>query len=86
MTSPYHPQANWKIENSHKIFSNVLSIYTKDNRNDWDQFLPCLTNVINTAYSETTKKIQFFLLFGRDFKITYQVVIESRQYYNNTED
>ena len=65
VTSPYHPQANGKIENRHKIFSNVLSIYTKDNRNDWDQFLPYLTNVINTAFSEVTKKTSFYLLFGR---------------------
>jgi transposase InsO family protein len=56
VTSPYHPQANGKIENRHKIFSNVLSIYKKDNRNDWDPFLPYLTNVINTVYSETTEK------------------------------
>jgi hypothetical protein len=76
VTSPYHPQANGKIENRHKIFSNVFSIYTKDNRSDWDQFLPYST-VINTAYSETTKESPFYLLFGCNFKIPYQEVIES---------
>jgi transposase InsO family protein len=86
VTSPYHPQANGKIENRHKIFSNVLSIYKKENRNDWDQFLPDLTNIINTAYSETTKDNPFYSLFGRDFRIPYDEIIQSPQYYNKTED
>jgi transposase InsO family protein len=86
VSSPYHAQANGKIENHHKIFSNIMSIYTKDNRNYWDQFLPYLTNVINSTYSEKTKESPFYLLFGRDFRILNEDIIESQQYYNNTED
>jgi hypothetical protein len=86
VTSPYQPQANGKIENRHEIFSNVLSVYTKDNRNDLDKFLPYLTNVINSAYLETTKENPFYLLYGRNFRITYEEIIESRQYYNSTKD
>ena len=69
VTTPYHPQANGKIENRHKLFSNILGIYTKENRKDWHETLPYLTNVINTAFSPVVKDNPFYILFGRDFRI-----------------
>ena len=75
VTTPYHPQANSKIENRHKLFSNILSIYTKGNRKDWHETLPYLTNVINTAYSPVMRDNLFYILFGRDFRIPYNEII-----------
>ena len=86
VTTPYHPQAYGKIENRHKLFSNILSIYTKENGRDWHETLPYLTNVINTAYSPVICDNPFYILFGRDFRIPYNEIIESRQYYNDSED
>ena len=86
LTTPYHPQANGKIENRHKLFSNILSIYTKENRRDWHETLPYLTNVINTAYSRVIRDNPFYILFGRDLRIPYNEIIESRQHYNDSRD
>ena len=86
VTTPYHPQANGKIENRHKLFSNILGIYTKGDRRDWLETLPYLTNVINTAYSPVIRDNPFYMLFRRDFRIPYNEIIESRQYYNDSED
>ena len=87
VTTPYHPQANGKIENRHKLFSNILGIYTKgDDRRDWHETLPYLTNVINTAFSPVIRDNPFYILFGRDFRIPYNEIKESRQYYNDSED
>ena len=42
--------------------------------------------MINTAYSPVIRDNPFYILFGRDFRIPYNEIIESRQYYNESED
>ena len=69
VTTPYHPQANVKIENRHKLFSNILGIYIMGDRRDWHETLPYLTNVIHTAYSPVICDNPFYVLFGREFII-----------------
>ena len=86
VTTQYHRQANGKSENRHKLFSNILGFYTKDNRRDWHETLLYLTNVINTAFFLIIRDNPFYISFGRDFRIPYDEIIESRQYYNDSED
>ena len=75
-----------KIEKRHKLFSNILGTYTKDNRREWHVTLPFLTNVINTAFSPVIRYNPFYKVFGQDFRIPYDEFIESKQYYNDSVD
>ena len=67
-------------------YSLIFWVFTQNIIRDWHETLPYLTNVINTAYSLVIRDNPFYILFGWDFQIPYNEIIESRQYYNDSED
>ncbi|UYV84620.1 hypothetical protein LAZ67_X002854, partial [Cordylochernes scorpioides] len=69
-TTAYHPQINGLTERINKTLTDMLSMYVDVEQKNWDEVLPFVTFVYNTAKQETTGFSPFFLAHGREAETT----------------
>ncbi len=62
--SPYHSQANGKVENVHRNVKTMLRSYIHNYVNDWDMLLPMLQLAHNSHISKSTGYSPFYLMHG----------------------
>ncbi len=62
--SPYHSQANGKVENVHRNIKTMLRSYIENYVNDWDTLLPMLQLAHNSHISKSTGFSPFYLMHG----------------------
>ena len=67
--SPYHPQANGKLESSHRFFKGCIQKFSIDGVLEWDQLLPYATAAFNWFPNEKPQELPNFLYF--DVTLTY---------------
>jgi len=65
-TSPYHPQTDGQAERFMHTIANMISKFTGEKQDDWDELLPALLFAYRRATNSTTGETPFFLTFGRD--------------------
>ena len=65
-TSGYHPQTNGQTERFNKTLLDMLSMFTSENQDDWDVFIPFITFAYNTSVHDATNETPFYLVHGRD--------------------
>tara|TARA_R110002050_G_scaffold273138_1_gene417181 strand:- start:108 stop:4691 length:4584 start_codon:yes stop_codon:yes gene_type:complete len=62
--SPYHSQANGKVENVHRNIKTMLRSYIENYIKDWDLLLPMLQLAHNSQISKATGYSPFYLMHG----------------------
>ena len=78
MTTPYHPQANGRIERVHRTMNAMLAKQANSHHNDWDEYVGATAFAINTAWSRSTGSTPYELLFGRSPRIPSEVIYGHR--------
>ncbi|GFU47908.1 transposon Tf2-8 polyprotein [Trichonephila clavipes] len=73
----YHPQAN-PVERKNRYLKPRLAILVQDKHDCWSEKLPFIRFALNTAKCETTGQTAPFLNFGRDLRLTSEVVNDIR--------
>lgn len=70
-TSSYHPQTNGLTERFNHTLVTMLTHYTGQNQNDWDEFLPYVLLAYRTTPHHTTKQTPFYMLYGRNVQYPF---------------
>jgi RNase H-like domain found in reverse transcriptase/Reverse transcriptase (RNA-dependent DNA polymerase)/Integrase zinc binding domain/Integrase core domain len=65
----YHAQNN-PVERVNAVIEDSIRVYLGDDQREWDEHLPKIIWSINTSVHSSTKFTPFFLVFGREAKIS----------------
>ena len=63
---PQHPQANGKLESSHRFIKDYIQKFSRDGTLEWDELLPYASAEFNWFPSEHSQESLYFLYFGYD--------------------
>jgi transposase InsO family protein len=77
-TSPYRPQSDGSAEKMVKATKDMLSAFTEDNGDDWDQHLPYVMMALRSTMNETTKCSPALMMLGRELNLPIDIVMEGR--------
>jgi hypothetical protein len=80
-TTAYHPQSNGDAEISNKQIKITLKMWADERQSDWDLLLPYAIFSYNTSYHSLLQETPFYLQFGRDARLTVDVVLGRRPEY-----
>ena len=64
-TTAYHMQCNGQVEQFHQMLYRMIGKLTSDKKAQWEQHLPELLQVYNSAISVVTGYSPHYLMFGR---------------------
>ena len=64
-STPYHPQANGKVEVTNRTLEGILTKVVSKNRKDWEDRLVEATWAYNIAWKTTTRFKSYELIYGR---------------------
>ena len=75
VTSPYHPQANGKVESTNNTLENILTKTVAYHHRDWAQKLPEALWAYRTTWRNTTGISPFELVYGNSplFLIEFEI-------------
>jgi transposase InsO family protein len=65
LTTPYHPQANGKVERFHRTLKQTLAKLVRNNPTAWESKLPEALLAYRVAISASTGYSPFYLMYGR---------------------
>jgi hypothetical protein len=65
-TTPYHPQANGKVENFNRTLKDMLYHYCNECHSDWSVYLQVVAHAYRTTINEATGYSPFRALYGRE--------------------
>ena len=74
-TTPYHPQANGLVERLNHTLADMLSIYINKQHTNWDELLLYITFAYNSSRQESTRRSTFFLIYGREVRLSVDVTM-----------
>jgi hypothetical protein len=80
-TTAYHPQSNGIVESFNKTLKQTLKMWANERQSDWDLLLPYAMFAYNTSYHSLLQETPYYLNFGRDARITADVVLGRRPEY-----
>ena len=80
-TTSYHPQSNGNVEIFNKLLKQTLKLWANERQSDWDLLLPYAVFAYNTAYHSLLQETPFYLQFGRDARLTADIIIGKRPQY-----
>jgi hypothetical protein len=80
-TSIYTPQANGKVERTHRLLVSFLSKLKPQEKLKWDVFLPSFCAAHNSSKSQSSGFSPFFLLYGRDMLLPVDTLLAHRTKY-----
>jgi hypothetical protein len=67
-TTPYHPQADGKVERFNRTIQRMLACYVSADQKNWDVILPYILYAYNTTTSRKHGRSPFNIIYGRDPK------------------
>ena len=73
-TTPYHPQSDGMEERFNRTLISILSINAANHQDQWDEILPKLMCAYRTSVHESTKRMPFSLIFGREARLPVDVM------------
>ena len=77
-TSPYRPQANGKCERLHRVLNDIIAKRMAENQLDWPHHIPAALHAIRTSVHTSSKHPPFFLVHGRDPKLSIDTLLQSK--------
>jgi transposase InsO family protein len=80
-TTSYHPQSNGNVEIFNRQLKATLKMWANERQSDWDLLLPYAVFSYNTAYHSLLQETPFYLQFGRDARLTTDIVLGTRPEY-----
>ena len=85
-TPPYHPQSNGRIEGFHNFLKACISKHVSPTM-EWDDVVPLSCAAYNFLPNEHSKESPFFLMFGREARISLNTMFQSQiRYLGNDEN
>eukprot|EP00253_Pinus_taeda_P026592 PITA_26592 len=72
--TPYHPQANGKVEVTNRALENILTKVVSSNRKDWAERLVEATWAYNTTWKTTIGFTPYDLVYGK--KVVFSIEFE----------
>ncbi len=76
LSSAYHHQTIGKVERFHKLMENSLSTIIKIDQTNWPDMIDACLFVYRTTFNRALNEIPFFLIYGRDPKLTQDMMIQ----------
>jgi hypothetical protein len=64
-TTAYNPRCNGLTERFNRTLCQLLSMYSDERQNDWDEYIPTALFAYRVSKQETTKMSPFEILYGR---------------------
>ncbi|KAK3709530.1 hypothetical protein QZH41_006769 [Actinostola sp. cb2023] len=82
ITSAYHPQSNGLDERTNQTIKRTLRKVMNEKNDEWDDYVDGAVFAVNTNKSTTTKYTPFFLMYGRQPRLPFEV----EKLLNNSEE
>ena len=79
-TTPFHPECDGQSERAVQTIKRMLTPYTNEDQNNWDEFLPQLSYAYNSSIHQSTNFSPFEVTFG------YQARMPIDLMYPNTDE
>ena len=76
-TSPWHPQANGKIERIHSYLGNALRVTSDVGQTDWDLQLPYALLSYRTSFHKYTGDAPAYVVYGVDLDLPVYSMMET---------
>eukprot|EP00253_Pinus_taeda_P032958 PITA_32958 len=76
-STPYHPQANGKVESTNKVIKAILTKTVHLHRKDWVEKLPEALWAYRTTWRNTTGHTPYELVYGKQVLLPIEFQIET---------
>jgi hypothetical protein len=63
-TTAFHPESNGSLERCHRVLTEYLRHYVREDQTNWDEWIPYAVYVYNTTVHTTTAYTPFELVYG----------------------
>ena len=80
-TTSHHPQSNGNVEIFNKQLKITLKLWGDERQTDWDLLIPYALFAYNISYHSLLQETPFYLQFGRDARLTVDIVLGKRPDY-----
>ncbi|CAC5415372.1 unnamed protein product [Mytilus coruscus] len=74
-TTSFRPQSNGGVERFNRTLASMLSMYCKQNQDQWDQYLQQVMMAYRSSVHASTSRTPNSMLFGREVTLPLQAVI-----------
>ncbi|CEG72807.1 hypothetical protein RMATCC62417_08295 [Rhizopus microsporus] len=72
-TTPYNPQSNGLIERFNRTLGQILQKRSKEEKDDWDLYLPAALFAYRTIKQASIQQTPFFMLYGYEPKTPFDM-------------
>ena len=77
-TTPRNPRCNGQTERFNSTLIHMLKCYLKNQHNEWDKYLGCLTGAYRASIHESTQLTPNLLMLGHEVRIPSEIKYGSR--------
>jgi len=74
-TTPYRPQSDGMVERFNRTLKQMLGMFVKEHRRDWDDHLPYVLMAYRASVHESTGCTPNLLMFGRELSLPIDVIV-----------
>jgi transposase InsO family protein len=85
-TTAYNPQANGLVERFNHTLVNMLSMYVKDNQEDWDEHIAVCQFAYRICVNDSTQHSPFYMLYGREATLPVDAMLQVPEQFLNNAD
>ena len=78
-TVAYHPQSNGLVERNNRKILEILRHIVDDVKDAWEDWLPQVATSINGSLSTATGKSPYWIIFGKDKRLPYDLLTGPRK-------
>jgi len=72
--------ANGQTERFNKLLTDMLSIYTEEYHQNWDEYLPLVAFAYNSSTHEATKISPFKVVYGKELRFPIEIGLGTANY------
>ena len=82
----YHPQANGLVERTNRKILETLRPFVNGFQYAWEDWLPQVAASINGSVNSSTGKTPYYIVYGTDKRLPYDILTEAPYPVYNTDD